>query len=55
MTDAALCDVPSCPETWIFVEHREKIPIRRRCHHHWFEPLKLVPKEDLRIVREVTR
>lgn len=53
MTDPVLCDVPGCDEAWIFVEHRDRVAIRRRCHHHWFEGLRLAEAESLAIVRPV--
>lgn len=47
MTDPAFCDVPGCQDAWIFVEHKDRIAVKRRCHAHWFADLKLVEVEPL--------
>lgn len=39
------CDVPGCPNAWIFVQHENRVPVRRRCHEHWFADLKLASAE----------
>jgi hypothetical protein len=32
----ALCDFPGCDKSWLFVQHVNKVPKRRRCQKHWF-------------------
>lgn len=53
--DGAFCDVDGCEEAWIFVQHRNHVPVKRRCHRHWFEELRLVSTESrFTILRPIT-
>ena len=47
------CDIPGCDHPWIFVQHENKIPIKRRCHEHWLRDV-IRERPTFTIVRPVT-